>query len=399
MPTLTGDKSGVIKVEDKGGKLADWFNGSSEVVNLGVLPSSTKEEDEISKCLSSSTTTLHPYKLHRKVTSDLSVKPASPAPSRFPFFISKASAPEPHPISSVANDKLINLDIRTALFPGGPADPFSPSSFHNLLTNAEGLLQRLQTAYKMRTISLHEITSENSGQQDELEEAEMRAQHLKLQLDDMAAKVAEKDEALKGLAEELATERQRRRHEEEARKRSILLASKPRVKGSNEGAGEYVPDRRSTKRDSNLTVASDSGFESEDDSSAGSVFSRTHETTSPSTPMSSVSGTTSPESYQQAGFPSVTSTPQLTKIRPGMGPQRPSTFQKILKGLSVAKGSEVADADIVRSSCANCQGGNAAEAWSVVGVLKDENEGLKKRVGDLEGAVEGCLDIVGGLRS
>lgn len=404
MPAFTGDKSGVVRVEDKGGRLTDWFSGSSAPVNLGILPSPTKEQGDTSmKSSFTSPAASHPCRLHRKTTSESALRVSHPNASRFSFFGAKHTAPEQQP-DSAASDELMTLDINTSLLPGGPADPFSPSSFHNLLTNAEGLLHRLQTAYKQRTNSLHEITSENRAQRDELEEAEMRARHLKLQLDDMAAKVAERDKAVRTLGEELALERQQRRDEEEARKRSIVLVGKPRgAPALTDEAGDmHLPIRQRKKRDSNGTIASDSGFESEDDcSSAESVFSRTHGTTSPTTTTSSTPSAASPESFQNArSFTAVNATLQVPALRPALGPQRPSTFQKILKGLSTSTttASEVPDfTSNGQWGCANCQGGHAAEAWSVVGVLKDENQGLKKRVGELEGAVEGCLGIVGGL--
>ncbi|KAI9869194.1 MAG: hypothetical protein M1830_005444 [Pleopsidium flavum] len=399
MPTLTGDNSGQIRVEDKGGKLSNWFNGSSESVNLGILPSPIKEKGDAMEHLTLSPMIRPPHKLHRTTTSESAIKSMTSTPSRFSFFTSQSSAPKPPSLPAVANDELLNLDITTALFPGGPADPFSPSSFRNLLTNAEGLLLRLQTAYKLRTISLHEMSSETSAQQEELEEAETRARHLKMQLDDMAAKVAEKDIAAKGLAEELALERQQRREEKEARERSIVLVKKPRDDGEHVGVETDLSIKRHEKRQSNVTIVSDSGFESEYDSSADSVFSTNRGATSPPTPMSSVSGTTSPEPCQYAQCPPFTTPPQALGNRPGMGPQRPSTFQKILKGISTAKANEVpGDTGNIQRGCANCQGGNAAEAWSVVSVLRDENKGLKQRVGDLEGAVESCLDLVNGIR-
>jgi len=399
MPTLTGDKSGQIRVEDKGGKLSDWFNGSSGPVNLGILPSPTKEKEDATERSPSAPMIRPPHKLHRTTTSESAINPMTSAASRFSFFTSKHSATLPPSLPPVVNDELLSLDIRMALNPGGAAEPFSPSSLQNLFTNAESLLLRLQTAYKLRTISLHEITSEMSAQQEELEEAEVRARHLKMQLDDMAAKVAERDNALKALVEELALERQQRREEKEARERSIVLVRRPRVDGSDVGAETNVSNRRHEKRESNFTIASDSGFESEDDSLADSVFSRNREATSPGTTMSSASGTTSPEPCQHTQFSSVASAPQASGNRPGMGPLRPSTFQKILKGISTAKANEVpGDADTVRWGCANCNGGNAAEAWSVAGILRDENKGLKQRVGSLEGAVESCLDLVNGLK-
>jgi hypothetical protein len=50
------------------------------------------------------------------------------------------------------------------------------------------------------------------------------------------------------------------------------------------------------------------------------------------------------------------------------------------------------------TGCENCRGKDASVAWDAVGLLRAENKGLKDRVGTLEGAVEGALDLVVGLR-
>jgi hypothetical protein len=63
-----------------------------------------------------------------------------------------------------------------------------------------------------------------------------------------------------------------------------------------------------------------------------------------------------------------------------------NAFQKILKGIS---GEE--------AGCRNCKGQDASVAWDTVGLLRDENRHLKTRVGELEVAVEGALDLVNGL--
>jgi len=53
----------------------------------------------------------------------------------------------------------------------------------------------------------------------------------------------------------------------------------------------------------------------------------------------------------------------------------------------------------MQTSCSNCQGMKASEAWDVVGMLSEENKGLKVRVGKLESEVDACLDLVQGLGS
>ena len=104
------------------------------------------------------------------------------------------------------DDEFLSLNITQALFPqgGGSAqDPFSPAAFKNLLMNAEGLLLKLQTAYKLRTLSLHELSAEKSAVADELEEASTRATCLRTQLEDMASKVSEQDDQIADLAAQL----------------------------------------------------------------------------------------------------------------------------------------------------------------------------------------------------
>ena len=238
------------------------------------------------------------------------------------------------------------------------------------------------------------MTAEKEAQAEELEEAETRARHLKMQLDDMAVKVAEQDSTVMNLVDELAAEKQLRRQEEDARKRSIKLVKSSPIDDIAEEDGSKF--HQQTNRGS---MASDSGFESEDESSAESVFSlKRHDPTSPCLSLSSASSTTWPEVYQAESL-KITPVREAAKLRPAVPPQRPSTFQKAsgLNGSSAGGISIQGHDEPLRWSCANCQGLKASEAWNVVGILKEENKGLKERVGDLEGAVEGCLDLVAGL--
>ncbi|SLM39529.1 hypothetical protein LPUS_10089 [Lasallia pustulata] len=376
IPTLTGDKSGQIRTEDKGGKLADWFRGESEPVNLGVLPSPTKEKPDPLEAMSSPAASRPPLSHPPQIDIPTKHKPLQP------------SAPP--------DDEFLTLDITAALFPQGPLTPSSPPSFQTLLQNAESVLQRLQTAYKQRTTSLHDLTASYSAQAEELSEAETRARHLKQQLNNVTHKLAEQDAAMMNLVDELAREKQLRREEEEARKRSVKLVRTCAAEGDNDGLEE---ERSKFGRHGNRgSVASDSGFESEDESSACSVFSSSSKcqdmVTSPCPSLSSASDTTSPELHQ-AEF--LTITP--ARPRPAMPPQRGSMFQKVL-GMNGTSGSGLSTPkldEFSRPNCRTCQGVKASEAWKVVSILKEENKGLKERVGHLEGAVEGCLEMVGGM--
>ena len=201
------------------------------------------------------------------------------------------------------------------------------------------------------------------------------------------------------LVDELAREKQLRREEEEARKRSVKLVKSSPIEGNDDVVEGEEEGGKFGRHGNRGSVASDSGFESEDDSFTPSIFSssssKAHEATpSPCRSLSSASSTTSPEIHQ-AEF--LTITP--ARPRPAMPPQRASMFQKVL-GLNGTSGGGLSmqgQDEPRRRSCANCQDVKASEAWNVVSILKEENKGLKERVGHLESAVEGCLEMVGGM--
>ena len=347
----------------------------------------------------------------------------------FGFFAPKSPAKSPQTVQipvELNDDEFLTLDVTSALFPSGEPsaqDPFSPAAFKNLLMNAEGLLLKLQTAYKLRTLSLHEISAEKEAMAEELEEAETRAKCLKSQLDDMAHQMSMKDASIADLAAELAAEKQARAEEKLAREQSIALvkarAERHMKRGSNsnisidttgEDLGISGPDGRRRKRisgdSSSLSTDGESGSEFE----ADSVFSRSR---SPTFTMSSVSvaGTmdSTPE-IMQASFARVVPNPGQNPGRPKMTQQR-STFQKILSGMGSAASEVEMEMDKERErerdeyegigmgeeGCSNCRGKDASVAWDTVGLMRAENKGLKERVGNLEAAVEGALDLCNGL--
>jgi hypothetical protein len=375
-PSLfTRDNTAQGKAQEKVEKLADWFKGESRPISIGITPSAIKEKadplDIPAVCSDLRPTSL----IQRRLTTQSLSKSAMA--SRFSFFNSKASLAKPTPQSIDVHDDLLDGDLTTALFPNGPADPSSSAAFKDLQQQAETLLLRLQTAYRERTMSLHEMSSEKAAVAEEAEGAETRARYLKIQLDDMSVKLAEQDEAMMNLVDELAQGKLARREEEEARKRTIRLVD------------HHQTPRAGRKRTSCSSTVSDSGFESEDDISAESVFSRRNGAHSPTMSMSSVSTTSSPETYHTIDLQLPRSTPQAARLRV------PSS-QTIVKGQPPFYQHNIPEG-IAQSSCPNCEGVRASEAWSVVSVLKEENTGLKHRVGDLEGALDGCLDVVGRL--
>ena len=353
------------KSEGRAGKLADWFKGESESISIGLVPSPTKEKGNPLETITGTSSDLPvPESRLQHSTAQVMAKPSMA--SRFSFFSSKISLAKANSNSlpDELSDELLDMDVSAALFPNEPPNPFSPASFKNLQQQAEGLLSRLQTAYKERTIALREMTAEKETVAEESEGAVTRARHLKMQLDDMTTKFAEQDQAMMDLVEELAQEKQARREDEEVRKKTIRVV------------GDITSPSSGHSSLSRSNTVSDSGFESEDDSSADSVFSRRNGAQSPILSISSAS-TSSPDAYRTHDFhvPASAAQPALLRL-----PQ----------GQPAAKGTLV-------HSCTNCEGVRASEAWSVVSILKEENQGLKNRVGELEGALDGCLDVVGRL--
>ena len=364
-PTRASKFSVLIgKSEGKAGKLTDWFKGESESISIGIVPSPKKEKYNPLEFITGTSSDIQvPDTRLQHSAAQVMAKPAMA--SRFSFFSSKTSLAKSKPLPDELSDELLEKDVSAALFPNEPPNPFSPASFKNLQQQAEGLLSRLQTAYKERTIALHEMTAEKETIAEESEGAVTRARHLKMQLDDMTARFAEQDQAMMNLVEELAQEKQARREDEEVRKKTIRVV------------GDIASPSNGHRSLSRSNTVSDSGFESEDDSSADSVFSRRNGAQSPILSVSSASTRSSPDAYRTHEFHVPASAAQPALLR---HPQ----------GQPTAKGTLV-------HSCTNCEGVRASDAWSVVSILKEENQGLKCRIGELEGALDGCLDVVGRL--
>lgn len=293
---------------------------------------------------------------------------------------SRATFPEP------ADDEILNLDIAGALYPTTSSREYSQESFEALQANAEDILRRLQAIYKQRTFALYEVLAEKTALQEELAEAGTRVQSAKSQLDGMAQKTLEQERRIDALTEELEKEKQVRHQAEENRTTMVR-------NGDSFGEILEIP-RRHVKRPSTSTVTSDSGFESGDESSSESVFSRRNE--HPGSPLSSLASPTcsmSPEVTLTpvAGASPPRAAPKSSSITPQTQP-RLSAYDRVIKGLSPLANSLSAGAS--PSKCSNCHGVPASEAWSVMGVLKDENKGLKLRIGDLESVIDDCLGLV-----
>ncbi|PGH13938.1 hypothetical protein AJ79_03353 [Helicocarpus griseus UAMH5409] len=405
------DKSAASKSDLPGRLFSGLFQGESGSIIFGLVRPSSSEQDDENKTDPKSTTQMADSFTSRpqgkRMTMPSPLKHVS-SPSRFSLFGPKSQDSKEHHLPEPADDEFLNLDVHTILFPAGAPSFVTPETMNTLQNNAERAIGQLQAAYKLRTFALHEALAEKSSQAEELEDTQIRLQSIKNQLNGMADKVQEQDRAIKAMAEELKLERQRRQQEEEAsRKRSVIMVHQPEPEPDHHDHHQNCTCNRDgselnktiikhhSKRSSGATFHSDSGFESGDESTTESIFSRKHDSLgSPTTIATRASGASSPDIGSPVPLPSLsevqlapppTSTPQAKPP-----PPKPSAVDKVLRGISSAGFA------FSVSRCNNCHGANASDAWGVVRMLKEENGGLKKRIGELEEVVDECITLVGG---
>ncbi|EGX89118.1 hypothetical protein CCM_07370 [Cordyceps militaris CM01] len=311
--------------------------------------------------------------------------PTTPGASTLSFLAAKMAAlaalasPATPGNGNGCGDELIDLDIEAALFPDGAThddeNGDEAAAYRSLQANAVGLLQRFQTTYQSQTIAFRTLRAEKEALEDEKSEAETRARHAKLQLDEVASRAAEKGAAMQAYIDELRREN----------KALLQEVNAPSTISEDLGAEEDQSKKR--WRRSGDTFKTEPGSDTDGESVANvSIFSRSRSPTIATTisemgPFETVPRTRS----------SITTTGPSHTITPQKPPQQMTAFRKLMKGIS--------GEDSVRTvaACSNCQGQDASVAWDTAGLMRDENRGLKMRVTELESALEGALDIVNGL--
>ena len=178
---------------------------------------------------------------------------------------------------------------------------------------------------------------------DELEAAQTRSEHLKMQTANMAATSASQESAMQSMAEELVALRQRMREDAEYRSKSVRLV---RDHSSDTDDVENMGINHCRKRRESAESSAS------EDSSSNSVFSTPPLGTC--TPISAADA--SPELYQTPTFHDVAVEPV--------------------------------------KECQNCHGINRSEAWDVIHVLKEESRELKARIAQSETANEDALSLL-----
>lgn len=353
--------------------------------------------------------------------------------------------------SSFEHDEFYNLDVDAAIFPEGyPSghDLISPAAFKNLETNATVALRRMRDAYRQRTVAYRDLEDEKSVCDEELEEAETRAQHLKMQLEGMARRAADQQREMQLLMDELSAEKKARAHE-----RAMLLAGMPTAATATVTSSlaptivsedldvdealqkqRHRPKSASWRRRSlksndgsyDGNYSDEEGEEGEESAldedarsnGSSSVFSRSrsptfmpgihtnldHAAGEQQTPQVAHHPRVAALSFGSVKLPSwpaptPSTSPSAASISSTQNQnqhQPLSTFQKLVKNVASAIKDDEPDR-FTTSTCSNCRGEDVSFAWNTVSVLRDENKHLKQRVGQLEVAVEGALDMVNGV--
>ncbi|KAK0291748.1 hypothetical protein LTR91_010454 [Friedmanniomyces endolithicus] len=329
----------------------DLFNGESAPVRLGIPQSPTKEETEEFVMDYKSAFTQRPSVGPRRRSTAQATPLSTPSPApKSSWFTRKSLAPTPTqlppptPPQQRAHDDLLTLNLHTALFPTGPADPLSPHAFNDLLLNATSLLQRLQAAYREKVEFIAAVRPELEAQREEVEEAETRAEHLRLQLEAMGRVVGEKIRGEEGAGGGVRMVR-----------RSV-------------GGGEEEEETSRRRKRGSAESASDSGFES-DVEYAESITSAGGGAETPLSPT-----------------PLMTLTPAYDGR--DWAPSRPR-----LSRLSTMSG------DGYSAMAYNGGKGAAAAEWTSAEELRGENARLRLQVEEMQRSLQGCIDFVGGVKA
>lgn len=349
------------KAEKRQSKIfGDLFNGESAPVQLGVPTSPTKEESEFVMEYKSGFTE-RPSSRRKASTASINLT-STKAPAKTSWFGKKQSLPAPTTPSSTAQDEFVNMNINTSLFPHGPADELSPQAFNDLLLNATQLLQRMQAAYKEKVDYIGNIQPEMDAQREEVEEAETRSKHLKMQLEDIGRQNQEQKQVNEELIIKLSEEKMKL---QEAREQSKTIRLVRRDTDEPLMSEDEAVRRR--KRGS-AGSASDSGFESDADTS--SIFS---------------AGLETPVSQRQQ--PQLMLTPDTD-----MTPSRHMNERQLY-----SRGSTMSQQSTAFSN-GKRMGGETA-AWATVEQLRHENQALRMQVEQMQSGLQGVIDFVGGVHT
>jgi hypothetical protein len=435
----------------------DLFGGESAPVQFGVPTSPSKDTDGEFVMNYRSEFTERPLlnsRLKRydtdpaPTTTPTATRPARPSwfsrrqvtPTR-PTQLQQPPPPTPTAFSNSApTDELLTLNISSSLFPYGPADPLSPHAYHDLLLNATNLLSRLQTAYAEKCAYIASIAPELDVQREEAEEAETRARHLKIQLEDVARKAEDQLRVNQELATRLAEEKLGRLEALDSARRATGMLAQAGLHACPEdavlsipapsdidGADSISPDDTTPRRPAVLLAskkrasagsASDSGFESDADTSsifsgatssgaslAGAMFSPPMANTphmTPRIPLRISPPTTGTSSHNTPTNISATPT-DIYALRPARnngggsgGGTSPVTALPSSTAIPLSRPPLSRENSLTGSLFGGKRLGSEGAAWATVEKLRAENAACRRHVEEMRQALQGCIEFVEG---
>lgn len=240
----------------------------------------------------------------------------------------------------------------------------------------------MQAAYREKQSYIASIQPDLDAQREECEEAETRAQHLRVQLEDMSRVAVEQETLIAEMAEKLGEEKLR---SEDARERIDKLEKEKAQRSRKVSVRMVTPDGR----------AEDQDVDDEDDDSS----------TSPSTRKAKRASAGSRAS--DSGFESCEDTAYAESITSSLqtGTTTPETEEREVKyGEARQVAFDKVRANNIRSNVWS-RGGSAAypatqalRDTAVVESLRGENEMLRRRVGEMERSLQGCIDLVSAVQ-
>lgn len=355
--------------------LTDLWQGSSAPVSFGLVPSPKKEqlpEGSPFRPISRSSTSSSPTRpTHTRRGSTLqaaasflglsSPRSGSTSPTRKPRVVDVESLNSFNPGGI---DEIQNINLEAELLPEGrpSGHEAKAAAFDPLLGRSEGLFVRLREAYSAKTWELSATREQQGEEQEEMEQVKTREKHLKLQLNDMAGNLTEKQDKVKALMKELEEEKEERARIEETleRERSIRVVESTNEASldEDEADSQRKPDKSeheeifsadNVESEFRLLAGDDPGNSSDEENSAGgSIFDGTR-------PLSEASRPSTAPDMDVAGDHS-------TQQRPM---QRKSMIWE-----------------------------EAAPYLPPEALLRDENQRLRKRLAELEETVQMCLGLV-----
>jgi hypothetical protein len=351
-------------------------------------------------------------------------------PSRPPQ-LEKPAPSTPNAFSNAApTDELLTLNISSSLFPYGPADPLSPHAYHDLLLNATNLLSRLQTAYAEKCAYIARIAPELDVKREEAEEAETRARHLKIQLEDVARKAEDQLRVNQELATRLAEEKLGRLEALDSARRAAGMLAQAGLHACPEDAVLSIPNhdgesadlvspddttpRRpgvllASKKRASAGSASDSGFESDADTSsifsgatssgashAGAMFSPPMANTPHMTPR--IPLRISPPQTHIASNNVLATPTDIYALRParnnGGGSTSPITAVPSSTAIPLPRPPLSRENSLTGSLFGGKRLGSEGAAWATVEKLRAENAACRRHVEEMRQALQGCIEFV-----